>query len=203
MTGASAGAPARTTRDPARPWLVVIDMQEVFRDPGSGWAVPGYAAIEPTVANLCGRFPGRTVITRFVPDPEEPGQWSRYYDRWPAMRRPADSALWEVTVPVPAGAPVVSLPTFGKWGGELARITGESPLVLCGVATDCCVLATALAAVDAGRAVSVVGDACAGVSDRHHAATLDLLALLAPLVHITSADEVEGMSDGSSVKALS
>ena len=181
------------TPRPRAPWLVVIDMQEAFRDPGSEWGVPGYAAIEPAVASLCGRFPGRTVVTRFVPDSEEPGQWSRYYDRWRTMRQPADSALWTVTVPVPDGAPVVSLPTFGKWGEELARITGDAPLVLCGVATDCCVLATALAAADAGRAVTVVGDACAGVSDRHHRAALDLLRLLSPLVEVVDADEVEGV----------
>lgn len=178
------------TRNPAPPWLVVIDMQEAFRDPDSAWGVPGYSAIEPVVTALCGRFPGRTVITRFVPDQEEPGEWSRYYDRWPSMRQPAGSPLWEVTVPVPADVPVVSLPTFGKWGAELARLTGDAPLVLCGVATDCCVLATALAAADAGRSVTVVGDACAGVSDRHHRATLDLLELLSPLVGIADAAEI-------------
>jgi nicotinamidase-related amidase len=181
----------------AQPWLVVIDMQDAFRDPDSVWAVPGYAAIEPTVGELCARFPGRTVLTRFVPDPGEPGQWARYYDRWPTMRRAADSPLWEVTVPLLADAPTVSLPTFGKWGPELARITGDSPLVLCGVATDCCVLATALAAADAGRAVTVVGDACAGVSARHHEAALELLGLLAPLVDIKTAHEVAGRSPAS------
>jgi len=58
--------------------------------------------------------------------------------------------------------------TFGKWGPELAAAVGAGPLVLAGVSTDCCVLSTALAAADAGMAVQVVADACAGVTDESH-----------------------------------
>lgn len=176
--------------DPRAPWLVVIDMQRAFADPDSAWAVPRYAGIEPLVTRLCEQYSGRTVVTRFVPDPDEPGQWARYYDRWPTMRRPADSELWEVTFPVPEGAPVLSLPTFSKWGPELDGMTGGAPLVLCGVATDCCVLSTALGAADAGRAVTVVGDACAGVADQHHQEALTLLGLLSPMVEVRDAADL-------------
>jgi len=38
---------------------------------------------------------------------------------------------------------------FSKWGPEPRRLTGlADAIVLCGVSTECCVLATALAAVD-------------------------------------------------------
>ncbi|WP_406135607.1 cysteine hydrolase family protein [Streptomyces sp. NBC_01089] len=174
------------------PWLVVIDMQRAFADADSAWRVPRYAEIEPVIDALGERYAGRTVHTRFVPDPAEPDQWARYYDRWSTMRRPQDSPLWELTRPLPGGTPVVSLPTFGKWGGELAALTAGAPLVLCGVATDCCVLATALAAADAGRAVTVVSDACAGVDDRSHGDTLRLLGLLSPMVEVCEARSLPG-----------
>ena len=60
-------------------------------------------------------------------------------------------------------------------------------MVLAGVSTDCCVLSTAAAAADAGVAVQVVADACAGVDEASHRKTLDVLALYAPLIEIVRA----------------
>ncbi len=62
--------------------------------------------------------------------------------------------------------------------------------MLSGVSTDCCVLSTALAAADAGVAVQVVADACAGVSPADHQRALDAMALYAPLIELTTVDEV-------------
>lgn len=171
-------------------WLVVIDMQKAFADPFSAWAVEGYAEAEENIVRLLPRFPERVVSTRFVPDPEEAGSWKSYYDRWASMRQPPASGLWELTRPV-QGAPVVSLPTFSKWGDDLVREIGrESPVLLCGVATDCCVLATALGAVDSGRPTTIVKDACAGVSRRHHDEALSLLGSLDPMVGLADTSEV-------------
>ncbi|MEU3349031.1 isochorismatase family protein [Streptomyces sp. NPDC006700] len=172
------------------PWLVVIDMQVAFSDPASGWAADGYASIEPLVSDLARRFGDRVVWTRFVPDPGEDRAWSEYYDRWPEFRLPETDPAWALTTPVPDGAPVVSLPTFSKWGPELEGVVGDAPLVLCGVATECCVLGTAFAAADAGRRVTVVADACAGATAALHEQALDLLGQLAPLVTVTTSDRL-------------
>lgn len=178
------------------PWLVVIDMQTAFADPTSEWAVPAYPEIVPVISSLVDAFGERVVHTRFVPDEAEPGQWSRYYDRWSTMRQPASSQLWDLTVPVPPGTPVVSRPTFSKWHPELVRfLNTDAPLVMCGVATDCCVLATALAAADDGRGVTVVADACGGATSRHHDQALSLLALLDPLVAVTTSEQLLGAAE--------
>ena len=58
--------------------------------------------------------------------------------------------------------------------------------MLAGVSTDCCVLSTAVAAADAGVAVQVVADACAGVNDETHAQALDIMRLYAPLIEVTT-----------------
>jgi nicotinamidase-related amidase len=171
-------------------WLVVVDMQEAFRDPLSKWACEGYASIEPVVEKLVTSFGDRVAYTRFVRDPAEPDHWAAYYDRWPTFRIPVEDPAWDLTLEVPAGAPVVTRPTFSKWGPDLERVVGDSPLVMVGVATDCCLLATAYAAADAGRAVTVVSDACAGATAAVHESALALLALLAPLVTVTSADQL-------------
>ena len=73
----------------------------------------------------------------------------------------------------------------------MAGILGpDATMVLTGVSTDCCVISTALAAADAGVAVRVVSDACAGISDNDHQRALDAMALYGPLIEITSVDAV-------------
>ena len=62
--------------------------------------------------------------------------------------------------------------------------------MLTGVSTDCCVLATALAAADAGVAVRVVVDACAGASEVDHRRALEAMALFGPLITLTTVADV-------------
>lgn len=172
-------------------FLVVIDMQVAFADPASVWVAPRYDEIVPVIGKLTARFAGRVVYTRFVRDARETGSWRPYYDRWSSMRAAEDSQLWDMTLPVPQSAPVVSLPTFSKWGPDLERIVGpDAPLVMCGVATDCCVLGTAYGAADAGRTVTVVADACAGATDAAHGQALALLDMLDPMVKVRRSDEI-------------
>jgi len=176
---------ARTSR---APWLVVIDMQRAFADPASGWATEGYERAQENVARLVEHFPGAVVFTRFVRDPGERGAWQAYYDRWPQFRVAPDSGRWELTLDHPPATPVVDEPTFSKWGPQLEAVVGDAPLVLCGVATECCVLATAYAAADAGRDVTVVSDACAGATAELHDAALRILNMNSPLIGVTTTD---------------
>lgn len=171
--------------------LVVVDMQRVFADSASAWAAPGYADASAGVRRLLPAFAGRTVFTRFVAPDEPQGAWAAYYRLWPDQLQPRDARLWDITDELPVGdAPVVTATTFGKWGDELAAATAADGILLTGVSTDCCVLATALAAADAGIRVRVVADACAGVSESDHRRALDAMALYAALIEITSVEEV-------------
>ncbi|WP_281289353.1 cysteine hydrolase family protein [Lacisediminihabitans profunda] len=173
----------------AAPWLVVIDMQRIFGDPGSEWFTPGFPAIEPTIARLVEQFSPRVVFTRFVAPAEPRGAWIPYYEAWPFALVPPTDPLYELS-PMFAGLhlPTVTRETFGKWGPELAGILGDSAeMVLAGVSTDCCVLSTALAAADAGMHVRVVEDACAGLTDFDHERAIGAMALYTPLIQITTA----------------
>jgi nicotinamidase-related amidase len=170
-----------------RPWLVAIDLQVVFADPASAWCTPEFGRAAAATEALLPAFADRTVCTRFVAPEQPSGAWVDYYADWPFALVPETDPLYDLVPPfAERGGPVVSAPTFGKWGPELAAIVGpDAPLVLTGVSTDCCVLSTALAAADAGRSVMVVADACAGLSDADHQRALDAMALYAPLITIT------------------
>jgi nicotinamidase-related amidase len=173
-------------------WLVVIDMQAVFADPASGWHTPGFAAAAAGVTRLLPGFTERTVRTRFVPPAEPAGAWRAYYRQWPWALQPPDAPPYRLVPEVAAATgPALALPTFGKWGPELDAATGGSrDLVLAGVSTDCCVLSTALAAADAGVAVRIAADACAGATDADHRRALEAMALYAPLIRVTTVDAV-------------
>jgi nicotinamidase-related amidase len=169
-------------------WLVVIDMQTAFGDPSSEWVVEGWAEALETVRRLVDEFGERVVHTRFVRDPAESGQWRAYYDRWSGFRVEPEDAVWELTLAPPATATVVDAPTFSKWVPALEAVVGDAPLVICGVATECCVLSTALAAADAGRRVSVVADGCAGATSALHEQALAIMDTMTPLISVTTAD---------------
>ncbi|WP_197023245.1 cysteine hydrolase family protein [Arthrobacter sp. MA-N2] len=182
---------SRTATGGAKRHLVVIDMQRAFREAGE-WHVPRYDEAARAIAALSasGMDP---ILTRFVPDPEEKGSWSSYYDRWQSMRLDPADQLWDIELQGVEVSGSIDLPTFSKWGEELAeRIPVGEEMVLTGVATDCCILATALGAADAGRYVTVVEDACAGQSDAAHDQALVLLELLSPMVRVVKSDTLLG-----------
>ncbi|MHC6231944.1 cysteine hydrolase family protein [Arthrobacter sp. MMS24-T111] len=174
---------------PSTARLVVIDMQRAFRDEGQ-WQVPRYNEVVSVIEWLQQELGSGTVFTRFVRDEAEHGAWAAYYQRWNEMRHPADAKTWDITMDVPNTATVVNAPTFSKWGPQLAALIPEgTEMVLTGVATDCCVLSTALGAIDAGRFITVISDACAAVSDEAQQQTLALLELLPPMCEVMTSEQ--------------
>lgn len=175
-------------------WLVVIDPQRIFADPVSQWGSPMFPGIVEPVRRLASAARERTIVTRWVPAREPQGSWRVYLDAWPFADVAADDVLLDL-VPEATGLSdrVVSVPTFGKWGPDLEAVTGPTPrLVLTGVATDCCVVSTALAAADAGATITVVTDACAGSTPDNHAAAMSVMALYPPQITLATTDEVLG-----------
>jgi nicotinamidase-related amidase len=174
-------------------WLVGVDLQRVFGDPASAWCAPRYDAAVARVAQLAPAFGDRVVLTRFVAPSRPEGAWAPYYEEFPWALVGDEDPLYALTdVAAALPAQVVTAPTFGKWA-ELLPVVGERPhLVVTGVATDCCVISTVLAAADAGACVTVVTDACAGSTDDNHAKALDVMALYGPLVTLITTDELLG-----------
>ena len=173
------------------PWLAVIDMQRVFGEPGSDWFTPRFAEVVGPVKELVGAFRPRVTFTRFVAPGAPSGAWRRYYDQWPFALQPPDAPIYQLIDGLPAGpGRTLDATTFSKWGPQLAARVGDSGLVLAGVSTDCCVLSTAVAAADAGVAVQVVGDACAGVNDETHEQALAIMRLYSPLIEVVRLADV-------------
>jgi len=174
------------------PWLAVIDMQRVFAEPDSAWFTPRFAEIVGPVLALVGALRPRVTFTRFIAPEAPAGAWRRYYDQWPFALQPPGAPIYQLAAEFGDGpGPTLDATTFSKWGPELSARVGEGGrLLLAGVSTDCCVLSTAVAAADAGVAVQVVADACAGMNDETHAQALAILRLYSPLIEVTSVADV-------------
>jgi nicotinamidase-related amidase len=173
------------------PLLVVVDMQRVFAEADSPWAVPGCPELIPKIERLLDVFGDRAVFTRFVPFDQPQGAWADYYALHPFFLGPDARGLRHLVEPFASrGVTTLDTPTFSKHGSQLEALAGpEGTLVLAGVATDCCVISTALAAADAGMRVRVVADACAGMTVDKHRAAVAVMAGYAGHIELTTVEE--------------
>jgi nicotinamidase-related amidase len=163
---------------------VVIDMQPGFGHPDSPWCTPGYDACAERIAALAEGFGDRTLFTRFVPPAAPSGAWGSYYDRWSFARDPALAWMWDLDMRF-RGHPSVASHRFAKWQEARGLVPEDVTLVICGVATDCCVLGTAVEAVDDGRHVRLVTDACAAGTPLLHEAAIAIMGDRAPMLTLT------------------
>jgi len=157
-------------------------MQRIFSEEGP-WPTPWMSRVLPVIAELAGRFPERTVFTRFItPErPEDmPGLWQNYYRRWrETTREKIDVRLLELMPPLAALSPPATTIDKTRYSAfaepDLLRhlqLRNADGLIITGSETDVCVLATVLAAVDLGYRVILVRDAICSSSDEGHDALL-------------------------------
>jgi nicotinamidase-related amidase len=161
-----------------------VDMQRIFSAEGI-WATPWMDRVLPVVAELAGRYPERTVFTRFVtpnrPD-DMPGMWQRYYTRWKeATREHLDPALLELLPALAKLCPPATVINKTRYSGFaepelLSHLQAREAdgLIVTGSETDVCVLATVLGAVDLGYRVVLVRDAVCSSSDEGHDALMEI-----------------------------
>lgn len=166
---------------PASALHIVVDMQELFRSHPE-WGTPALTQIVPAIQRLLRARPERTCFSRFIPAQhagQASGAWQRYYRRWVSV------TLDQLD---PAQLDVVH--ELRPWAGHVADKSGYSALanpelrnaaiaaravILTGVETDVCVLATALDAMELGLRVVLATDALTSSSPACHAKALDIL----------------------------
>lgn len=162
---------------------LVVDMQEMFRS-HPDWGAESLTRIIPAIQRLLRARPDSAYFSRFIPaqNPDHAiGAWQRYYRRWSS-----------VTLDNLAAGQVDVVQELRPWAKRVADKIGYSAmanpglrqaaishcdqcLILSGVETDVCVLATAMEAIDAGLRVILATDALASSSQKCHVQALDIL----------------------------
>jgi nicotinamidase-related amidase len=164
---------------------VVVDMQRVFAE-ATDWRVPTISEVVEPIRALAQAHARETIFTRFMtPQTAEnaSGDWQRFYARWRSVLRDRmDAAMFDLMQPLAGLVPpaeVCDKATFSAFASadfvaSLARRNAQT-LVLSGVETDVCVLATAIDAVDRGLHVLLAADALTSLSAAGHHAALEAI----------------------------
>ena len=188
--------------DLARAMHIVIDMQRLFVD-HPDWGVKDIGRIRREVQWLAELKPGRTFWARFIPARNveaAEGAWRKYYETWPTATLEGGGEAYIDLLPehrtLAGRAAIFDKGTYSAFSNTemvaALRSAEVDTLILSGVETDVCVLATALDAVDAGFFVVLARDAMTSSSLEGHQATLDVIApRYAPQLSIMTHAELE------------
>ncbi len=176
--------------------LFIIDVQNDFTE-GGALGVEGGAAVAAGIARLLAAHPDRYDYVfasrdwhdgdndnggHFADEPD-------YVDTWPAhcvagtpgadYHAALDASAIDVHVRKGQGKPAYSIFEGVTDGGETVPVAldrlGITDVDVAGIATDYCVLASALDALESGRTVRVLTDLVAGVAPESSAAALERL----------------------------
>ena len=163
--------------------LLVIDMQKDFVDGALG--TPEAVTIVDRVVEEIKKYPPEDVIATRDTHPED------YLDTQEGRNLPVVHCVkgtpgWQLNEKVAAAlgeAEIVDKPTFGSvaLAEKLKAMAEKEPLdvTLVGLCTDICVVSNALLikAFLPETPVSVIADACAGVTPESHAAALQTMKM--------------------------
>jgi len=189
--------------------LVVVDVQNDFADPAGALAVPDAPAILPVVdaAIRAARAGGALVAYTADWHPPRTPHFAIDGGRWPVH---CVAGTWGAAFhpDLPVDGPVVRKGANGEDGysgftmrdpvsgstlptalGDLIRDAGAHRVVICGLATDYCVAATAIDAIERGLATTVIVDGVRAVEVRPGDGERALAGLVAVGVRLERSDE--------------
>ena len=164
--------------------LIVIDMQNVYRE-GEAWGCCRAGKALQNIIKLLesGAFED-VVFTRFDAPSDPEGSWKEYNRVNKAINEDQRlNEMMEELKPYSGRYPVLSKSTYSSFEiPELCDMAKKADhVVLTGVVAECCVLATAMSAIDKGFPVIYLSDAVSGLSPETEKEAEHVVSYLAPV----------------------
>lgn len=162
----------------ARSAHLCVDVQNIFGW-DTEWKVIWLARTLPNICRVAEAYADRTIFTRFIPV-EQPGEgqgtWKTYYLRWPQMTRqnlmPGCLDIIPELAALAPHAEIINKPVYGPWlCTDLHQRLQDKhidTLIITGLETEICILATVSGAVDLGYRVILISDAVCSSEDSTH-----------------------------------
>lgn len=164
--------------------LVVVDMQNVYLEDQEWACTQTTQAAENIKLLIDDEVCDNNVFTVYYA-PEDPvGTWVTY-NEWYADINEDEwlNAVVDLLIEYTEIYPTYSKSTYSSFGNaDFAELCNYADrIILTGVMAECCVLATAFDAIDAGLEIVYLTDAVAGCSDEYEQETEDIMAFYSPL----------------------
>ena len=163
--------------------LVVVDMQNAYLE-DQCWACTRTTSCAQVVAGLIDDAVCDNVVFTEYLAPENPvGTWVTYNEVNAEVN--ADEWLNEIIdslKPYAEKYPLYSKSTYSSFGNPdfKALMARAGRIVLAGVVSECCVVATAFDAIDTGTPVVYLTDACSGCSEENEQMIETLMCTFSP-----------------------
>ena len=180
----------RSAVRPGRCALVLIDLQKIFTDPSSPAFVPSWPAISVNVLKLVRIFSERklpVVATRHI-HRNSSGVIGNFFKR-PLTASDPLSELDDFASRLSGDTQGIEKDTFAAFADGLPySLEGVDVVIVCGVQTQRCVLATAIDLHRFGKTPIVLVDGCAAQDEERHLHALEILS--DGHAHLATTDEV-------------
>lgn len=148
--------------------ILVTDMQKVYLK-GEKWACKNIDSALENIIKLLNKCECEVIFTAFLPPKSPLGQWKTYnLVNADVNSSPKKSEIIDKLKPYTELYPLVFKDRYSSLSNEKVReaayntINNNGRVVLTGVVSECCVLSTAMAAIDMGCKVIYLNDAVAG-----------------------------------------
>ena len=164
--------------------LLVIDMQNVYTK-GQEWACKGIEHASASILRLLNSQKTKQVIfTQYLATEHPDGVWKEYNKVNAAVNSdPWLNEMMPEFLPWVKKHPVYTKSVYSSFVIPQVRELAKhaSRVVISGVVAECCVLSTALSAIDAGCKVIYLTDAVAGLNATSQKEAENILSYLSPL----------------------
>ena len=171
--------------------ILVIDMQNVYL-PGEAWGCLNMPKATQNIKKLLDQTENDICFTQFIADEKAEGVWKEYN----VVNKEINEDKWlneivDELKPYVEEYPIYTKSTYSsmKIKEIQKKMARKDRLVITGVVSECCVLATCLEAIDMGYKIIYLEDACAGFNEETEEAVKTIFSGLIPLhVEIMTTD---------------
>lgn len=164
--------------------LLVIDFQNVYM-PGGEWCCPSMPeAVRNTIKLIDSKMISKVLFTKYIA-PEDPvGRWAEYNSEYAAINEDAFQCDMIADLkPYLTDENLIIKSTYSSLTVDAIReaVSHADHVLLAGVVSECCVLATLMQAIDLGAHVVYLTDCVAGQSDENEAMVRKVAELFSPM----------------------
>lgn len=181
-------------------FFLFIDFQKIFRD-NQEWKVPDIEQCfnrAKEAHELISMHQTRTLLTvktKYLPPsaiintncPNDHA-WKKYFDLFPSVPRHKNHELYNELHDFESDTVWISN-GFNKWR-DCPSYKPPFNVFITGVSTECCVLSTALSAVDSGANVYIISDACTAGTSEDHILGLSIMSKFKPNIQIITTKDI-------------